>query len=185
MRFGEADDGRLGDIEMIIILWEALIIAGCGALGGLVNGLMTDRGIVIPTRKDLPDGGKVLLPGIVGNIVIGLAAALFSWGLYGPAAAVPVFGGDGKTPDVVLTLAAMAGAGLVGVSGANWLSTRTERDVTAAISKALAQATGRPPDGKPPDGKAATPDEKAGYVSKLGRALAGKLSASARLTMLR
>ena len=58
------------------------VIAAAGAFGGLVNALLNNgNGFII----QLPRRGTndVLQLGTVGNLVLGIAAALISWGLYG------------------------------------------------------------------------------------------------------
>ena len=64
--------------------WEmAGVIAAAGAFGGLVNALLNSGNgfsIQLPRRGT----NDVLQLGTVGNLVLGIAAALISWGLYGP-----------------------------------------------------------------------------------------------------
>ena len=66
-------------------IWNLLlIICAAGAVGGIVNALMTDNGFVMPLRETT-DGATIIRPGFFGNVVIGAVAAGISWGLYGPA----------------------------------------------------------------------------------------------------
>src|SRR5262245_59225281 len=93
-------------------IWVALaIVCGAGAVGGVVNALMSDNGFIMP-RKEPTEGGYIVRPGFLSNLVIGAVAAGVSWGLYGPVSA-------GKLSDLIsLTLSALVGAVLVGVGGA-------------------------------------------------------------------
>jgi hypothetical protein len=105
-----------------------------GALGGVINALMTDNGFVLP-KKEKSEKVTIIRPGFPGNILIGGVAALVSWGLYGPVAAINVFEIKAHSGDaILLTLSALAGAVLVGVGGARWL--------TNEVDKKLLRATG-------------------------------------------
>jgi hypothetical protein len=44
----------------------ALLITGAGAIGGLVNALIADKGFYMPTTKK-----GIICPGFFGNILIG------------------------------------------------------------------------------------------------------------------
>jgi hypothetical protein len=61
----------------------ALLILGAGAVGGVVNALMTDNGFVLPTRER-----SILCPGFVSNVLVGALAAFSSWAFYGSGAGV-------------------------------------------------------------------------------------------------
>jgi hypothetical protein len=142
-------------------LWILLIVVFvAGAVGGLVNGVMTDAGVVFPQKVADSNNKKVTwLPGYLGNMFIGSIAAAISWGLYGPFAAEYVFGGPlttSATQAFGLTLSSLVGAVLVGIGGARWLSNEVEKTLfrTAAGTAAnrgnnadtsvkIANATGR------------------------------------------
>ena len=123
--------------------WMILIVViVAGAVGGIVNALMSDNGFVLPKSADTDDG-RIVRPGFLGNILIGGVAAGISWGLYGPFAAYPLLGGaaDANADPVQLTLSALVGAVLVGVGGARWLTNEVDKTLLrAAASQAAAGA---------------------------------------------
>ena len=63
--------------------WITGVVVIAGALGGVINALMTDSGFILPGRYN-EGGKKIWKPGALGNVAIGAAAALITWGLYGP-----------------------------------------------------------------------------------------------------
>jgi hypothetical protein len=91
------------------------------------------------------EGSKVLVPGFLGNVLIGATAALISYGLYGPLANVVLVtkGGpqDGAaSPSGPLTLAACAGAIVVGFSGGRWMTAEADKQFNHATAVVTAQA---------------------------------------------
>ena len=62
-----------------------LYVTLAGAVGGVVNALITDKGFLLPSREQA-DAITIYRPGWIGNVVIGAIAAGISWGLYGPMA---------------------------------------------------------------------------------------------------
>lgn len=110
--------------------WIAAFLAAfAGTLGGLVNAILTDNGFVMPKYADTADGGKILRPGLFGNVAVGAIAALISWALYGSGAGTPIL----STTHVDLTWAGFAAAMMVGVGGSRWL--------TGEVDKALLRNT--------------------------------------------
>lgn len=119
----------------------ALYVFLAGAVGGLVNALMSDNGFVLPQYEKL-DAAKILRPGVIGNALIGAVAAVVSWALYGPVGQLPVLGATAHadSADITLTYAALAGAILVGIGGARWLSDQVDKNLLrAAAGTAAAQ----------------------------------------------
>jgi hypothetical protein len=117
-------------------LWVAmLIIFLAGLIGGTVNALLTDNGFVAP-KNEVVDGRGILRPGVLGNMLVGGVAALISWGLYGPASSLsittPGASLAGTTGD--LTAAAFAGAILIGVAGARWLTNEVDKQLLRAAA---------------------------------------------------
>jgi hypothetical protein len=96
-------------------------------MGGLVNAVLGEKGVSLPYIATV-EGSPVFVPGFVGNILVGAAAALISYGLYGPFANSALISGKNRaaeadsTPPADLTLAALAGAILVGYSGGRWMT---------------------------------------------------------------
>lgn len=124
--------------------WLLLYVASAGAVGGVVNALITDNGLSLPSKEEV-DGVKIYRPGWIGNVVIGSIAAAVSWGLYGPFAAYNIAGAVDalKTDNVGLTLSSLVGAVLVGVGGARWLTNEVDKSLlkAAASTAAGAEAT--------------------------------------------
>ena len=55
-------------------LWILWVIVACGAAGGFVNVFIGDSGLHFPKIEN-----GVFLPGFIGIVLIGMAAALGSW----------------------------------------------------------------------------------------------------------
>lgn len=122
-------------------LWGlAGIIAGFGALGGIINALISDNGFIL-WKMDRVNGTRIWRPGFIGNVAIGAAAAFVSWGLYGRWAGSPAVGtpaGSTSQPSWYETLSALTGAFLVGVAGARVLTAEIDKKF---LQLAAAQAT--------------------------------------------
>ena len=131
-----------------MFLWKYMaIIFAFGAIGGIVNALLTDNGFILP-KQEQQDNTKIIRPGFLVNIFVGGIAALVSWGLYGPFAAVFIIGGtnDLNVGTTGLSLSSVIGGLLVGVGGARWLTNEVDKKLLrAAASKA---ASGQPSDQK-------------------------------------
>jgi hypothetical protein len=108
-------------------------VFGAGVVGGALNALFTDNGFIFPTTKD-----GVLRPGFVGNVFTGGVGALVSWGLY-TASAFTLFGDAGSTNPPSLTLGSLAGAVLVGIGGARWLSNEVDKTMLHAAAVEIAR----------------------------------------------
>ena len=142
-----------------MFLWKYMaIIFAFGAVGGVVNALLTDNGFILPKKEQQGDT-KIIRPGFLMNIFIGGIAALVSWGLYGPFAAIFIIGGtiDPNIGTTGLSLTSVVGGLLVGVGGARWLTNEVDKKLLrAAASKA---ASGQPSDQKALRISAAPPAE--------------------------
>lgn len=119
------------------------IVFLAGAIGGVINALLTDNGFILPVGE--PHGNtQIWRPGIIGNVLIGAIAAVISWGLYGPFASTNIFtvGSQAKTDDITLglTLASFVGAILVGIAGAKWLTNEVDKKLLRATAGAMATA---------------------------------------------
>lgn len=128
-------------------IWLMLVfVAIAGAIGGIVNALMTDNGFPLPKMEPASSGTTVLRPGYLGNILIGAVAAVISWGLYGPLSTYFVAGtteamkANTSPENVGLSLASLVGGLLIGVGGARWLSSEVDKNLLRA---AAAQAAGK------------------------------------------
>lgn len=111
-------------------------------IGGVVNALISDNGFVFPKPEsdDTGHGRQVLRPGFLGNMFIGGMGAVVSWGLYTAASAVVIGTGAATSPD--LTLGSLAGAILVGVGGARWLTNEVDK---AMLREAAVHVAGKQP----------------------------------------
>ncbi|MDH3798122.1 MAG: hypothetical protein OET21_07960 [Desulfobacterales bacterium] len=142
-----------------MFLWKYMtLIFAFGALGGVVNALLTDNGFILP-KKEQRDNTKIIRPGFLVNIFIGGVAALVSWGLYGPFAAVFIIGGtnDPNLYSTGLSLSSVVGGLLVGVGGARWLSNEVDKKLLRAAASTA--ASGQPNDQKAIRISAAPPAE--------------------------
>jgi len=142
-----------------MFLWKYMtLIFAFGALGGVVNALLTDNGFILP-KKEQRDNTKIIRPGFFVNIFIGGVAALVSWGLYGPFAAVFIIGGtnDPNLYSTGLSLSSVVGGLLVGVGGARWLSNEVDKKLLRAAASTA--ASGQPNDQKAIRISAAPPAE--------------------------
>ena len=120
-----------------------IVVFVAGALGGLVNALLSENGFILPKKQLADRSGKeegIWRPGYLGNILVGAVAAVISWGLYGPFSSTVLFGAS--IPEAVLphiTLSAFVGAILVGVGGAKWLSDEVDKRLLKAAASEAAK----------------------------------------------
>jgi hypothetical protein len=118
------------------------IILLSGALGGVINALVTDNGFVRP-REETVENVTIIRPGFVGNILLGAVAAFVSWGLYGAYSSAMIYGAAGGPAPVEITVSSVAGAVLIGLGGARWLTNEVDNKLlrtTAAIAAASRQS---------------------------------------------
>jgi hypothetical protein len=125
-----------------IMIPIGIIMLG-GAVGGIVNALLSDNGFVRPSEET--NGDVVIIrPGFAGNIILGAVAAFISWGLYGAFSGAVIWGahGFGKEP-ISITISSIAGAILVGMGGARWLTNEVDKKLlrTAAVTAAASNAS--------------------------------------------
>jgi hypothetical protein len=97
----------------------ATLVCIAGAMGGFVNALMSSNGFALPKRVN-----GVWCPGAVSTIVAGAFAAFASWAFYGSGAAIDI----SRPAELAhLQMSALAGAFLVGVVGAKWITNEAEQ----------------------------------------------------------
>ena len=120
--------------------WITVVIVIAGALGGVVNALMSDSGFILPGRYD-EGGNKIWKPGALGNMLLGASAAFISWGLYGPFTTFILMPPDLET-EANLTLSTLVGAFLVGIGGSRIITSEVEKNV---LSKTAVQAANLEP----------------------------------------
>jgi hypothetical protein len=102
----------------------ALLIATAGAFGGIVNALLSDNGFAFPRRES-----GVWCPGAISNILVGAFAAFSSWAFYGSGASIELAGGQSVRTFISLRFSALAGAFLVGVAGAKWITNEVDKQL--------------------------------------------------------
>jgi hypothetical protein len=121
-------------------IWEMTgVIAAAGALGGIVNAILNSGSgynIQLPRRGT----NDVLQLGIFGNVLLGIVAALISWGLYGPVKDAVMLGSvpSGQLP-VNLTMTAAVGAIVTGIGGARVISNELDKKVLRNAGTGAAQ----------------------------------------------
>jgi len=122
------------------MLLAVVLIMLAGAAGGIANALVVDKGFYLPSRQEA-DGVTILKPGWVGNVGVGIIAALVSWGLYGPLATRDVLSCPSPSdPPVTLALSSVVGAILVGIGGARWLTNEVDKTALRAAASTAAGA---------------------------------------------
>lgn len=99
----------------------AALISLAGAIGGVVNALLSDNGFITPKWKR-----AIWCPGFIANVLLGAVAAFTSWALYGSGAGVEL-GDITERTEISLRFSALAGAFLVGVAGAKWLTNEVDK----------------------------------------------------------
>jgi hypothetical protein len=99
----------------------ALLITVAGAIGGAINALLTDGGIVKPRIKR-----GIFYPVFFTNLFIGAFSAFSSWAFYGSGAGIDI-AHTGERAQLSLHFSALAGAFLVGVAGSKWLANEVEK----------------------------------------------------------
>lgn len=115
-----------------------------GAVGGIVNALVSDNGFVKPSEECTGEV-TIIRPGFAGNILLGSVAAFISWGLYGAFSDAVLFGtatGLG-TEEISVSISSIAGALLIGIGGARWLTNEVDKKLlrTAATAAAASKAS--------------------------------------------
>jgi hypothetical protein len=115
-------------------VWVILgCIAGAGLVGGFINALMVKPGDFLALPNFSKAKNEVQL-GFLGNMVIGVFAAVITWGLYGPLKDAVLLGANpGNSLPANLTVTALVGAALAGAGGT--------RVVTSTIDKNLLKRT--------------------------------------------
>lgn len=113
----------------------AILIAGAGGLGGVVNALITDNGFILPqTRR------SIWCPGFISNVLVGTFAAFASWSFYGSGAGVDLAAVTERT-QISLRFSALAGAFLVGVAGAKWITNEVDKKLLKESVKVAGSKT--------------------------------------------
>lgn len=112
----------------------ALLVATAGAVGGIVNALLTDNGFILPRRHK-----GIWCPGVLSNVLIGALSAFSSWAFYGSGSAIELATKATERTQISLRFSALAGAFLVGVAGAKWITNEVDKKFLKASIKVAAQ----------------------------------------------
>jgi hypothetical protein len=99
----------------------AALITLAGALGGVVNAVITDNGFILPQSKR-----AIWCPGFISNVLVGAFAAFSSWAFYGSGAGIDLAETTSRA-GISLRFSALAGAFLVGVAGAKWITNEVDK----------------------------------------------------------
>ncbi|HXJ85280.1 MAG TPA: hypothetical protein VMS18_00545 [Candidatus Binatia bacterium] len=120
--------------------WCASLISIFGGFGGVVNALLSDNGFALPRRES-----GVWCPGAISNVLIGAFAAFASWAFYGSGAGIEL--GDKSLRTVIsLKFSVLAGAFLVGVAGAKWITSEVDKRLLKESVKVAASSEKMPMD---------------------------------------
>jgi hypothetical protein len=129
------------------MFYLVFLVALMGALGGVVNALLSDNGFFLPKRLKV-DEQEIIRPGFLGNTLIGAASSFISWALYGPLASVIIAGMPNGTATnsgaaTGVTLSSLGGAVLIGIAGSRWLTNEIDKTIlkSAIIVSARSQAS--------------------------------------------
>ena len=100
-------------------------ITAAGAIGGVVNTILSREGFALPSKE-----AGIVCPGFLGNVCVGAFAAVISWALYGAGAGLELARETaGARETLSLTAGALAGAAMVGVAGARWLTSEVDKSL--------------------------------------------------------
>lgn len=127
------------------LLMLTFFIFLAGAVGGIVNALLSQNAVILPKREVTGTDNKVFRLGFLGNMFISGVAACISWGLYGPFASETILGdklqaNELGSPGLELPLSALVGATLVGVAGARWITNEVDKVLLRTAASKAAQA---------------------------------------------
>jgi hypothetical protein len=117
----------------------ALLITVAGAVGGVVNALLSDNGFLFPHTKH-----GIWCPGALSNIFVGAFAAFASWAFYGSGAGVELIDLSSERMQISLRFSALAGAFLVGVAGAKWITNESDKLLLRESVRVAISATKTP-----------------------------------------
>jgi hypothetical protein len=116
----------------------AFLISISGAVGGVVNALLTDNGFILPRKES-----TIWCPGFISNVLIGAVSAFSSWAFYGSGASVELAQLTERS-QISLRFSALAGAFLVGVAGAKWITSEVDKRLLKESVKVASHKNGIP-----------------------------------------
>lgn len=128
---------------MTLLVPIGIILLG-GALGGVINAIISDNGFIKP-REETIENATIVRPGFAGNMLLGAVAAFISWGLYGAFSGAIIYGSETGlgANEITISISAIAGAILIGIGGARWLTNEVDKTLlrTAAVTAAASRSS--------------------------------------------
>jgi hypothetical protein len=109
----------------------AALISLAGGIGGVVNAFIAGVGFAMPTRRH-----NVWCPGIIENVLVGAVSAFISWALYGAGSGVEI-GQLTERALISFRFSALAGAFVVGIAGAKWLTGEVDKKLLTESIKVV------------------------------------------------
>jgi hypothetical protein len=122
---------------MVSILEPLGIIVLSGAIGGIVNAIMTDNGFILP-REETSSKASIIIPGFVANILIGAIAGFIYWGLTDTNSVYIIYGPEPTGDQIQITVYAITMSLLVGAAGAKYLTNELDKRLLKAAAVAAA-----------------------------------------------
>lgn len=120
--------------------WQVIAsLAAAGALGGAVNAFLAHDGFVLPRITRPARGARVIRPGFLGNVFVGLVTAVVLAALYSPLGQIDLASNEVTGP-YRLTLYVLGGALLSGIGGARLLTSEVDRRFDTVTKTELAEA---------------------------------------------
>ena len=110
------------------------IILIAGAVGGVINGIISDSGVPLPGPVLVKDGMTVWRPGILLNILLGAVAAFLFWSIYGSGNDVDLMNPPSTFSMPLLTVGFSI---LTGIGGARWITNEVDKYI---LKKSTAMA---------------------------------------------
>lgn len=111
-------------------IWKLIFSIGfLGAIGGIVNSAVTGE-FALPA---LDSENGIWRPGWIGNVLVGIVAAIIIAAMYGPIAQYDLIKNEGIPPSI--RLSEIMGAVVVGMGGGNIL-TQLSKNNAERVSRA-------------------------------------------------
>jgi hypothetical protein len=114
-------------------------VMATGALGGLVNALNSDNGFIMWKKDQTSSGQKIVRPGVLANIGIGVTAALLVWFLNTDFDAL-----DPAKPHLNLIAKSLGSGIIAGVGGARVITNAIDKQLLRAAASEAASAKSSP-----------------------------------------
>lgn len=113
------------------------VIAAAGAVGGIINALLSDSGVFLPGTYEV-EGRRIWKPGALGNMLLGAAAAFITWGLYGPFSQYMLIPPSAAPDGPFLALETLVGALVAGAGGSRVITSEVEKRILSETAATAA-----------------------------------------------